>query len=40
MDTNGDVGVVGTYQIRITISDIVEDEEPGIGDENDTDSNG
>ena len=40
VDTNGDVGVVGTYQIRITISDIVEDEEPGIGDENDTDSNG
>ena len=39
VDTNGDVGVVGTYQIRITISDIVEDEEPGIGDENDTDSN-
>lgn len=40
VDTNGDVGVVGTYQIRITISDIVEDEEAGIGDENDTDSNG
>ena len=40
VDTNGDVGVVGTYQIRITISDIVEDEEPGIGDENDTNSNG
>lgn len=40
VDTYGDVGVVGTYQIRITISDIVEDEEPGIGDENDTDSNG
>lgn len=40
VDTGGDVGVVGTYQIRITISDIVEDEEPGIGDENDTDSNG
>lgn len=40
VDTNGDVGVVGTYQIRITISDIVEDEEPGIGDENETNSNG
>ena len=39
INTGGDVGVVGEYQIKIAVSDITNSDESNSGDENDTNSN-